>query len=328
MRRREAITLIGSAAAAIAMPRVARAQQPMPVVGYLRAGSRGAASDIETAFRQGLAGIGFVEGRNVTIDYRYAENQLDLVPALAADLVRRQVDVIYAGDNRAALAAKAATANLPIVFRIGGDPIELGLVPNLSRPGGNMTGVTFLTTTTEALNVQMLHEAVPQAAVMGLLLNPENPAHQLSMREAQEAALKLGLELNVASAANPADIDSAFAMFVQRRRVQGLVLVGDVLFANRRQQLAALTMRHAIPAIYNTRSFPDAGGLMSYGASNVDADRLAGIYVGRVLKGDRPSDLPVQQSVKVELIINLIAAKALGLMIPLPLLGRADEVIE
>src|SRR5262249_50536547 len=245
MKRREFITMLGSATAAVAMPLAARSQQPvMPVVGYLRVGSRAAASDIEAAFRQVLAGIGFVEGRNVTIDYRYADNQHDLVPALAADLVRRQVDVIYAGDNRAALAAKAATANLPIVFRTGGDPIELGLVPNLSRPGGNMTGVTFLTTTTEALKLQMLHEAVPQAAVMGLLANPENPAHRSNTREAQEAALKLGLELHAADAANPAEIDTAFAMFVQRR-VQRILLFRGRFFSNPPAPLARLAWRPA-----------------------------------------------------------------------------------
>jgi putative ABC transport system substrate-binding protein len=325
MRRREFISLLGGAAA---WPLAARAQQTtMPVVGYLRSGSRGASSQVEAGFRQGLSSIGFIEGRNVAIDYQYAENQNDRLMALTADLVHQPMAVIYAGDNITAVMVKAATTTIPVVFRIGGDPIQLGLVTSLSRPDGNMTGVSFLSTATGAIRLQMMREAVPNAAVIGLLVNPANPNAELDTQEAQNAARKLGLELHVVGASNAQEIDTAFATLVQQR-AHALVIDADPLFSNRRQQLTALTTHHTIPAIYATREFPDAGGLMSYGASNVDADRLGGIYVGRLLKGEKPADLPVQQAVKVELIINLITAKVLGLTIPLPLLGRADEVIE
>jgi putative tryptophan/tyrosine transport system substrate-binding protein len=301
VRRRAFIALLGGAAAA--WPLAARAQQPaMPLVGYVRSGARTASAHLEAAFRQGLHSTGFEEG-----------------------LIRRQVALIYAADNPTAVAAKAASPTMPIVFRIGGDPVELGLVASLNRPGGSVTGVSFLSTATTALRLQMLHEAVPNAAVLGLIVNPGNVASDT--RDAQEAARKLSLELHVAKAASVLEIDSAIASLVQRR-VQALVIGGDALFTNRRQQFAALTMRHGLPATAPTRDFADAGVLMSYGASNVDGDHQGGVYVGRVLKGDKPADLPVQQSVKVELIINLIAAKALGLAIPLPLLGRADGVIE
>jgi putative ABC transport system substrate-binding protein len=299
----------------------------MPVVGYLQTGSRAASSFLEAAFRASLGNMGFVEGQNVAIDYRYTEGQNDRLPALAADLLRRPVAVIFAAGAGPAVTAKAATATIPIVFWTGGDPVQLKLVTSLNRPGGNMTGVSFLTTATGALRMQMLHEAVPQAAVMGLLVNPTNPAAEPATREAQDAARKLGLELHVVGASNAQDIDAAFATLVQKR-AQALVINGDAVFFNRRQQLAALMVRHAMPAIYAARDFPDAGGLMSYGGSGRDDIRLAGAYVGRILKGEKPSDLPVQQATKVELIINLIAAKVLGVTFPLTLLGRADEVIE
>jgi putative tryptophan/tyrosine transport system substrate-binding protein len=271
--------------------------------------------------------MGFIDGRNVIIDYQYAENHNDRLPAMVAELVRRRVAVIYAGDNAPAIAAKAATSSIPIVFRIGGDPIRLGLVETLNRPGGNVTGVSFLSTATGAIKLQMLHDVVPAASVVGLLVNPSNPSAEPDTKEAEEAADKFGLELQVVGAQNAEDIDAAFARLLHQH-IQALVIDGNALFSARRQQLATLTTRHAIPAIYITRDFPDAGGLMSYGASRVDADRLAGTYVGRVLKGDNPADLPVQQAVKVELIINLITAKALGLTLPASLLARADEVIE
>ena len=326
MRRREFITLFGGAAAA--WPLAAGAQQgPMPVVGYLASGSRAASSRNDAAFRQGLNSMDFVEGRNVAIDYRYAENQRDRLPALAADLVRRQVALIYVTDNPSALAAKSATATIPIIFRIGADPIQLGLVASLNRPDANVTGVSFLVTTTGASRLQMLHEAVPNAVQVGLLVNPANPYAELDTREAQEAAHKLGLKLQVVNASNEEEVDAAFATLVQRG-AQALVIDGETFFRDRRQQLAALALRHAMPAIYTTRDFPDAGGLMSYGANTIEASRLGGVYVGRVLKGDKPADLPVQQSVKVELILNLITAKVLGVRFALTLLGRADEVIE
>jgi putative ABC transport system substrate-binding protein len=258
---------------------------------------------------------------------RYTDFQNDRLPALAADLLRRQVALIYAGDVGAAVAAKAANTTIPIVFRTGVDPVSLGLVASLNRPDGNITGVSFLVTTTVAIRLQMLHEAVPKAAVVGALVNPTNPAAEPQTREAQEAARKLGLELHVLHASSDQDIDAAFATLVQRR-AGALAIDGDPFFASRLVQLAILSARHTIPAIYPQRDFPDAGGLMSYGASNIDADRLAGVYAGRILKGDKPADLPVQQSVKVELIINLKTAKALGVDFPLTLLGRADEVIE
>jgi putative ABC transport system substrate-binding protein len=325
MKRREFITLLGGVAA---LPIAARAQQPaMPVVGYLRSGSRAASSQLEAAFRQGLSSMGFIEGRNVAIDYQYAENQNERLTTLAANLIHQPVAVIYAGDNSTAVTVKAATTTIPVVFRIGGDPIRLGLVPSLNRPGGNLTGVTFLATTSQAIRLQMMREAIPTAAVMGLLVNPANPNAELDAREAQNAARKLGLELHVVGASNSHEIDTAFATLVQQP-THALVIDADTLFSNRRQQLAALATHHMMPAIYISREFPDAGGLMSYGASNVDADRLGGVYVGRILKGDKPADLPVQQAVKVELIINLITAKVLGITLPPTLLARADEVIE
>ena len=326
MKRREFITLVGGAA--VSWPLAARAQQPaIPVVGYIRSGSRVASAQLEAAFREGLRSEGFEEGRNVAIDYRYAELHYDQLPAMITELIRRQVALIYAGDIPTAVAAKATSPTVPIVFRIGGDPVELGLVGSLNRPGGNVTGVSFLSSATVALRLQMLHEAVPNATVLGLIVNPRNSNSAPDTREAQEAARQLSLELHVANAASVAEIDSAIASLMQRR-AQALVIGGDAMLTNRRQQFAVLTMRHGLPATAPTRDFADAGVLMSYGASNVDGDRQGGIYVGRVLKGDKPADLPVQQSVKVELVINLIAAKALGLAIPLPLLARADEVIE
>jgi putative ABC transport system substrate-binding protein len=326
MRRRDFIKFIAGGVAA--WPLQTRAQRPaMPVVGYLRSGSRSGGSQNESGFRQGLSSLGFIEGRNVTIDYRYDENQNDRLPALAADLVRQQVTVIYAGNNGPAVAAKAATTTIPIVFRIGGDPIQLGLVASLNRPGGNMTGASFLQTMTVASRLQMLHETTPNAAIMGLMVNRTNPNAESNTREAQEAARKLGLELVVVNAGSAPEIDTAFATLIQRN-AQALVIDGDNLFTDRRQHLATLTARHALPAIYPAREFPDAGGLMSYGTSIVDADRLGGVYVGRILRGDKPADLPVQQAVKVELVINMITAKVLGITFPLTLRGRADEVIE
>jgi putative ABC transport system substrate-binding protein len=326
MRRREFIAWLGGAAAA--WPIAARAQQrALPVIGYLRSSSAEGFEHELAAFRQGLGSTGYVEGQNVAIDYRYADNHYDRLPALAADLVRRQVASIYAGENAAALAAKAANTTIPIVFRIGADPVNLSLVASLNRPGGNITGVSFLSTTTVAIRLQMLHEAAPNAAVIAALINPSNPNAEPNTRETQEAARKLGLDLHVLHASSDQDIDAAFATLVQRR-AGALAIDGDVFFSGRIVQLASLAARHAIPAIYPSRDFPDAGGLMSYGTSNTDADRLAGVYVGRVLKGDKPADLPVQQAVKVELIINLKTAKALGITFPLMLLGRAEGVIE
>jgi putative tryptophan/tyrosine transport system substrate-binding protein len=323
--RRDFFTLLGSAAA---WPLAARAQQAaMPVIGYLRSGSRAFFGTNEAAFRQGLASMGFVESRNVSIDYQYADGQYERLPALATDLLHRQVAVIYAADNASATTAKSAGATVPVIFRIGGDPVQLGLVTSLNRPNGNITGVSFVQTTTSAIRVQMLHEAVPNAGVMGLLVNPDNPSAINEVREAQEAARRLGLAFPVLKASTAQEIDEAFAT-LRQGRAQALLVLGDPFFASRRQQFAALSLRQGIPTIFTNREWVEAGGLMSYGANTVDADRLGGVYVGRILKGEKPVDLPVQQAVKVELILNLIIAKALGITFPVTLLGRTDEVIE
>jgi putative ABC transport system substrate-binding protein len=279
------------------------------------------------AFRKGLSEVGYVEGHNVAIEYRWANNEIDRLPDMADDLVRRRVAVIATRGNGAAIAAKATTSTIPVVFSIGGDPVKLGLVASLNRPGGNMTGVSFLATGTVAKMLEMLHETVSATTVIGALVNPGNPQAAADTREAEEAARILGLQLHVLNASNERAIDSAFAALIQRR-AGALLIEGDPLFQARMKQLVALTVRHGIPAIYQGREFPDTGGLMSYGASLEDAAHLAGIYTGRILKGEKPADLPVQQSTKVDLVINLKTARALGVTVPLPLLARADEVIE
>jgi putative ABC transport system substrate-binding protein len=321
MRRREFITLLGGAAA---WPRVARAQQPaMPVIGFLGGG----APQLGAAFRQGLGETGYVEGRKVTIEYRGAENQFDRLPALAADLVRRQVTVIYASSTRPSLAAKAATTTIPIVFYTGTDPVQSGLVASLNRPGGNLTGVSGLVVEVGPKRLEMLHEAVPTATLIGLLLNPTYPFVETESRDQQAAARILGLRLHVLYASAERDFDAAFATLVQVRA--GGLLIGPDAFTNSRsEQLAALALRYAVPTSFQFRDGPAAGGLMSYGGSTTEAYRLAGMYTGRILKGEKPADLPVQQATRVELVINMKTAKALGLTFPLTLLGRADEVIE
>jgi putative ABC transport system substrate-binding protein len=324
MKRREFIILLGGAAAA--WPVSARAQQRMPVIGVLGTGSPGPVAP-GAAFRQGLSEAGYVEGRNVAIESRGAENQFDRLPALAADLVRRQVTVIYAGAIRSALAAKAATATIPIVFSSSADPVQSGLVASLSRPGGNVTGVTSLATEVGPKRLEMLHEAVPAATLIGLLLNPTNPQTEAFLRDQQTAARILGVQLHVLNASAERDFDAAFATLVQLR-AGGLVIGPDAFFSGRSEQLAALALRHAVPTIFQDRGFVAAGGLMSYGGSIAEASRLAGVYTGRILKGEKPADLPVQQATRVELAINMKTAKALGLTFPLTLLGRADEVIE
>jgi putative ABC transport system substrate-binding protein len=325
MRRRNFMTLLGSAAV---WPLAARAQQPaMPVIGFLSTESLETTRDQFNAFRQGLSEAGYVEGQNVTIEYRWAEGQADRLPALAADLVRRRVAVIATLANVATVAAKAATTTVPIVFTIGGDPVTMGLVDSLNRPGGNITGVSFLSSAVMAKMLEVLHEVAPNTAVIAALVNPANPQAEADTGEAQEAARFLGLQVHVLNARNESDIDTAFATLVQRH-AGALLIEGDGLFVTRMKQLVVLTARHATPAIYQGRDFPDAGGLMSYGASRANALRVAGVYAGRILKGEKPADLPVQQSTKVELIINLTTAKALGITVPISLLGRADEVIE
>jgi putative ABC transport system substrate-binding protein len=326
MRRREFITLVGSAATAWSI--AVRAQQPaMPVVGFLSTESLEISRDQVTAFRQGLSDAGYVEGQNVTIEYRWAEGQAERLPVLAADLVRRRVAVIASLTNVATVAAKAATTAIPIVFTIGGDPVKMGLVSSLNRPGGSITGVSFLSTGTAAKRLELLHQVAPNATVIAALINPANPQSEADTKEAQEAADVLGLRLQALSASNQGDIDMAFATLVQRH-AGALVIEGDPLFAIRMKQLVVLTARRAIPTIFSGREFPDAGGLMSYGANRANALRVSGLYSGRILKGEKPADLPVQQSTKVELIVNLTTAKALGLTIPPGILVTADEVIE
>jgi ABC-type uncharacterized transport system substrate-binding protein len=328
MRRRDFITLIGGAAAA--WPFAVRAQQPtMPVIGYLGSESPDVFAGRLSAFRQGLSETGFVEGQNVAIEYRWAENQYDRFPALLADFIRRKVTVIVAVTGTPpALAAKVATTTIPIVFVTAGDPVALGLVASLNRPGGNLTGVATLTVELAPKQLEVLRELVPTAITIALLVNPANSTNAETLsRDVQAAARTLGLQLHVLHASTERDFDAVFAS-LPRLRAGALFIGSDPFFNSRSQQLTALASRHAMPTMYPFREYAMAGGLISYGNSFADAHRQVGVYTGRVLKGEKPADLPIQQSVKVELVINLKTAKALGLTFPISLLGRADEVIE
>ena len=322
--RRQFITLLGGAAT---WPLVAHAQQPaMPVIGFLHHASPDVAAGLAAAFRQGLKETGFVEGQNVRIEYRWAQGRYDLLPELAADLVRREVAVIMTNTPTSQV-AKAATSTIPIVFASADDPIPLGLVASFNRPGGNATGIYFLIAALEGKRVEFLHEVVPKAGTIALLVDPNFPSAATQTLAMRQAARSLGLNLLVVTAGTERDIDTAFATVV-RERAGALAVAASGFFFFHREQLVALAAHHGMPVVYPWRDAAAAGGLMSYGASPFDAYRQAGIYAGRILKGEKPADLPVQQAVKVEFVINLRTAKALGLTVPLPLLGRADEVIE
>jgi ABC-type uncharacterized transport system substrate-binding protein len=325
VKRREFITLLGGAAAA--WPLAVRAQQAaMPVVGFLNSASAESFAPFVAAFRQGLSEAGYIEGRNVAVEYRWANEQYDRLPALAADLVRRQADVI-AANQISVEAAKAATATIPIVFTTALDPVQLGLVAALNRPGGNLTGVTTLNVELLPKRIELLHQLSPTATDLALLVNSTNPSAGALSRDAHAAARSLGLQLHILEASSESDFEPAFTKLALIR-VGGLVIGPDPFFVGRSAQLAALALRKAVPTVFEFRQFVSAGGLMSYGGSLTDVYRLAGVYVGRVLKGEKPADLPVHQSTKVELMINLKTAGALGLTLPASLLARADEVVE
>ena len=324
MTRRTFITLLGGAAA---WPIAARAQQSaMPVIGFLNTRAPSEDAQLLAAFRQGLTETGYVEGRNVAIEYRWAEGHSDRLSALAADLVRRQVSVIVA-NSQATVAAKAETTTIPIVFMTSADPVQVGFVASLNRPGGNLTGATSLGTETNRKRLQLLHELLPNGGTIAALVNPTFPGRDIQARELQEAARTLGRQLHILHASSRRDIDTAFANLIPLQ-ASGLVIKSDPFFNSWSEQLAVLALRHAVPAIYEFRAFAAAGGLVSYGGRITDLYRLGGVYAGRILRGDKPADMPVQQETRVELIINLKTARTLGLTIPLPLIGRADEVIE
>ncbi len=327
MQRREFITLLGGAAAT--WPLAARAQQPtIPVIGFIRDGSADASAHFAAAFRKGLNETGYVEGQNVTVEYHWLEGQFDRLPALVADLVRRQVAVITTPGNAPALAAKAATATIPIVFGVSDDPVKLGLVASLARPGGNATGINFFNQEVAAKRLRLLHDLVPKAVRIAVLVNPGNASNaEPTLRDVQEAASTIGLQIQILNATTIGEIDAAFATLA-RERPDALFLAGDAFFTSRRVQFAILTAHHRIPAAYSNRDYVAAGGLMSYGTDLADMFRQVGVYTGSILKGAKPADMPVVQSTKFEFVINLKTAKALGLDVPLYLQQIADEVIE
>ena len=303
-------------------------QQTMPVIGFLNSQSPDGLGDRLGGFRQGLKDSGYVERENVSIEYRWAENQIGRLPAMAADLVSRKVSVIAAtGGSNSILAAKASTNSIPIVFTTAGDPVQDGHVRSLNRPGGNVTGINWFGAQLAAKGLELMKELAPKATVVGLLVNPKLPEAVRTQQDAQEAARALGSQLSVLNASTPGEIDAAFAT-LRQQRAGALIVAGDPFYSTRRQQIVALAARDAIPALYFNREFVEEGGLMSYGNDITDAYRLAGLYVGRILKGEKPADLPINQATKFAFVINLKAAKTLGITVPLPLLGRADEVIE
>ena len=327
MRRRDFITLLGGAAAA--WPLTARAQQPtMPVVGFIRDGSANTSARFVAAFRKGLNETGYVEGQTVTVEYHWLEGKYDRLPALMADLVRRRVAVIATLGTVPALAAKAATATIPVVFGVGDDPVKLGLVASLARPGGNVTGINFFVTEVTAKRLRLLHDLVPKAVRVAVLVNPGNASvAESTVRDVQEAAPTIGLQIQVLNATTIGEIDAAFATLT-REHLDALFVAPDGLFVSRRVQLATLTARDRIPTAYSVREPVEAGGLMSYGTDLADAFRQVAVYTGKILKGAKPADLPVVQSTKFEFVINLQTARALGIEVPPGLLSIADEVIE
>jgi ABC-type uncharacterized transport system substrate-binding protein len=325
MRRREFIAALGGA---VAWPLAARGQQPaMPVIGFVNGGSPEGYRRSLSSFFNGLSEIGYVEGRSVAIEYRWAEGQYDRIPAFVADLVHRRVNVIAATSTPAALAAKKAANTIPVVFTTAGDPVQLGLVGSLSRPDSNLTGATTMAVEVAPKRLELMHEVMPKATSMALLVNPANPMVETVLRDSQAAAATFGLKLHILHASNEQDLAPVFATMAQAR-AEALVIGIDNVFTNRSKEIAGLAARHRMPAIYQYPEFTAAGGLMSFGGNSTETWRLAGIYAGRILKGETPANLPVQQVTKVELIINLKTAKALGLEIPPSLLARADEVIE
>ena len=326
MKRREFISLIGGAA--VAWPRTGHAQQGLPVIGFLSSSSPDVFVDRVRAFRQGLSETGHVEGRNVAIEYRWADGDYNRLPALARELVSRRVALIGAfGGIAGALAAKAATATIPVVFVLGVDPVQFGLVESLNRPGGNVTGITLLDASLAPKHLQLLRELVPAASVIALLANPDNPNSEGVVRAVEEAARALGLSVLALKARSDRDVEQAFTSALQQR-AGALIIGADPFFNGRLDRIAALAVRHSMPTLHSFREFARAGGLISYGTNPLDAYRPMGVYASRILKGEKPGDLPVVQSTKIELILNLKTARALGIAVPLPLLGRADEVIE
>jgi putative tryptophan/tyrosine transport system substrate-binding protein len=325
MKRRKFIALLGGAAA---WPLAARAQQSAPpVVGFLHSGLEAQSVPL-IGFRKGLNEAGFVEGRNIEIQKRFAEGHYDRLPAIAADLVKRQVALIFtAGGVQAPLAAKSATVTIPVVFAIGSDPIQFGLVESLNRPGGNMTGVTFFSTTLETKRLGLLSELVPTARTFGILVNPKNPTAENQLKDIAQGALALGRPITILKASNELEIEAAFVSFEQQK-IEALLVASDPYFNSQRTKIVTLAARYNLPAIYEWREFAEAGGLASYGTNLLDVNRLAGIYAGRILKGEKPADLPIVQATKFEFVINLKTAKTLGLSVPPGPLSAVDEVIE
>jgi putative ABC transport system substrate-binding protein len=327
MRRREFITLVGGAAAI--WPMAARAQRPArPVIGFLHSATANAYAPMTAAFRQSLSEAGYIDGQNVVIEYRWAEGQFDRLPALATDLVRQQASAIFAGGGSdPSLAAKAATSKIPIVFANGTDPVEAGLVSSLDHPGANITGITFLLNTLGPKELEVLHELVPKGALVALLINPKSSTAVSQLKDLQDTARAVDQQIRIFQASTESEIDTVFASLVEHH-LEGLVIGADAFFFSRRDQFVGLATRRSIPTVYPWREAAVAGGLASYGASVTDAYRLAGIYIGRILKGDKAANLPVQRSTKTELVVNLKTARALGINVPNTLIGRADELIE